>query len=281
MEFNKAYSRREFVRFLQNSFLPEDFVPSEEEVWFRTKMTYSTEAVKLGTCQSLDLVVYEVKHRSRHNARVSLSKEAFRMLADEMKDRALVVFVPEDSNENYRFSLIEITLDAADDSARITKRYSNPRRYSYLVGTSLQGKRTIDEYLLCKKSEDDEIKRVVDYKDLRNRFSVEKLTTDFYKELQNWFACALDVVSFPNDLDNPNDDDKYNAESTIRLITRLIFVWFLKQKGLIPNEFFDEKYIADNLFVIFLLMNSLASLKKNHWKANTTKLFFRTCSLPC
>ena len=103
----------------------------------------------------------------------------------------------------------------------------------------------------CKKSEDDEIKRVVDYKDLRNRFSVEKLTTDFYKELQNWFACALDVVRFPNDLDDPNDDDKYNAESTIRLITRLIFVWFLKQKGLIPNEFFDEKYIADNSFKRF------------------------------
>lgn len=137
MEFNKAYSRQEFVRFLQNSFLPEDFVPSEEEVWFRTKMTYSTEAVKLGTCQSLELVVYEVKHRSKHNARVSLSKEAFRMLADETQDRALVVFVPEDSNENYRFSLIEITLDAADDSARVTKRYSNPRRYSYFLGEGI------------------------------------------------------------------------------------------------------------------------------------------------
>lgn len=285
MEFNKAYSRREFVRFLQNSFLPEDFVPSEEEVWFRTKMTYSTEAVKLGTCQSLDLVVYEVKHRSRHNARVSLSKEAFRMLADEMKDRALVIFVPEDSNENYRFSLIEITLDAADDSARITKRYSNPRRYSYLVGTSLQGKRTIDEYLLCKKSEDDEIKRVVDYKDLRNRFSVEKLTTDFYKELQNWFACALDVVSFPNDLDDPNDDDKYNAESTIRLITRLIFVWFLKQKGLIPNEFFDEKYIADNLLKDFSPNEQFGffkekSLESKYYKAILQNLFFAMLNSP-
>lgn len=285
MEFNKAYSRREFVRFLQNSFLPEDFVPSEEEVWFNTKMTYSTEAVKLGTCQSLELVVYEVKHRSKHDARVSLSKEAFRMLADEMKDRALVVFVPEDSNENYRFSLIEITLDSADDSARGTKRYSNPRRYSYLVGTSLQGKRTIDEYLLCKKSEDDEIKRVVDYKDLRNRFSVEKLTTDFYKELQNWFACALDVVSFPNDLDDPNDDDKYNAESTIRLITRLIFVWFLKQKGLIPNEFFDEKYIADNLLKDFSPNEQFGffkekSLESKYYKAILQNLFFAMLNSP-
>lgn len=285
MEFNKAYSRREFVRFLQNSFLPEDFVPSEEEVWFNTKMTYSTEAVKLGTCQSLELVVYEVKHRSKHDARVSLSKEAFRMLADEMKDRALVVFVPEDSNENYRFSLIEITLDTADDSARGSKRYSNPRRYSYLVGTSLQGKRTIDEYLLCKKSEDDEIKRVVDYKDLRNRFSVEKLTTDFYKELQNWFACALDVVRFPNDLDDPNDDDKYNAESTIRLITRLIFVWFLKQKGLIPNEFFDEKYIADNLLKDFSPNEQFGffkekSLESKYYKAILQNLFFAMLNSP-
>lgn len=285
MEFNKAYSRQEFVRFLQNSFLPEDFVPSEEEVWFNTKMTYSTEAVKLGTCQSLELVVYEVKHQSKHDARVSLSKEAFRMLADEMKDRALVIFVPEDSNENYRFSLIEITLDTADDSARGSKRYSNPRRYSYLVGTSLQGKRTIDEYLLCKKSEDDEIKRVVDYKDLRNRFSVEKLTTDFYKELQNWFACALDVVRFPNDLDDPNDDDKYNAESTIRLITRLIFVWFLKQKGLIPNEFFDEKYIADNLLKDFSPNEQFGffkekSLESKYYKAILQNLFFAMLNSP-
>lgn len=66
-------------------------------------MKYSTQAVKLGASALLDLVVYEVRHKSKHDARVSLSKEAFRMLADEMEDRALVVFVPEDNNDNYRF----------------------------------------------------------------------------------------------------------------------------------------------------------------------------------
>ena len=30
---------------------------------------------------------------------------------------------------------------------------------------------------------------------------------------------------------------KYNSESAIRMITRLIFVWFQKQRNLIPNEF--------------------------------------------
>ena len=98
MEFNEAYNRQDFVGFLKNSFLPEDFVQTEENVTFTTKTTYSTKAVKLGSCKSLDLVVYEIRHKSKNDARVSLSKEAFRLLADEMEDRALVAFVPEDNN---------------------------------------------------------------------------------------------------------------------------------------------------------------------------------------
>ena len=121
MEFNKAYNRQEFVSFLQNKFLPEDFIPTEEPVAFRTQMTYSTQAVELGSSESLGLMVYEVRHSSKNNARVSLSKEAFRMLADEGKDRALVVFIPEDNDDNYRLSFIEITLDIAEGMSRITR----------------------------------------------------------------------------------------------------------------------------------------------------------------
>ena len=137
MEFNKSYDRQEFVHFLKNSFLPEDFVQMEENVEFRTKTQYSTHAVKLGSSETLDLVVFEIRHNSRNDARVSLSKEAFRLLADEMEDRALVVFVPEDNNTLYRFSFIEITLNIDEDSSRVTRTYSNPRRYSYLLGEGI------------------------------------------------------------------------------------------------------------------------------------------------
>lgn len=65
MDFSKAYNRQEFVNFLQNSFLPEDFIPTEESVEFRTKMTYTRQALKLGTSAALDLVVYEVRHNSK------------------------------------------------------------------------------------------------------------------------------------------------------------------------------------------------------------------------
>ena len=249
MEFNKAYNRQDFVKFLQNSFLPNDYIPSEEEVLFRTQMKYSTEAVKLGTCESLDLVVYEVKHSSKNDARVSLSKEAFRMLADEAKDRALVVFVPEDSNANYRFSFIEITLDIKEDSSKVSYNYSNPRRYSYFLGEGI-AYYTPNKYL-------NEKGRVV----------------------------TIKIIRFPNDINDKEDDAKFNNEGAIRLITRLIFVWFLKQRNLIPNEFFDEKYIADNLLNDFapnrqtgLFMQK--SLESKYYKAILQNLFFAMLNSP-
>lgn len=276
MDFSKTYNRQEFVSFLQNSFLPEDFVPTETPVELRTKMTYTRQALKLGTSATLDLVVYEVRHSSKNDARVSLSKEAFRLLADEMEDRALVIFVPEDNNDNYRFSLIEITLEAADNSARVTRNYSNPRRYSYFLGKGI-AYYTPNKYL-------NEKGRVVDPDDLRSRFSVEVLTKEFYQELSDWYAWAIKIIRFPNNLNDRTNDDKFNSESAIRLITRLIFVWFLKQRHLIPDEFFDEAYLSEKLLKNFKpyqmggLLHDVGEVK--YYTAILQNLFFAMLNSP-
>lgn len=89
------------------------------------------------------------------------------------------------------------------------------------------------------------------YKHWMQVFSSELLTKKFYSELSDWYAWAVQVVRFPNDLNTTDDDEKFNHESCIRLITRLIFVWFLKQKHLIPEEFFDEDYIRDHFIENF------------------------------
>jgi len=89
------------------------------------------------------------------------------------------------------------------------------------------------------------------YKHWMQVFSNELLTKKFYSELSDWYAWAVQVARFPNDLDTEDDDEKFNHESCIRLITRLIFVWFLKQKHLIPEEFFDEDYIRDHFIENF------------------------------
>jgi len=275
MQFNKAYNRQEFVSFLRNSFLPDDFQSAETPVTLRTQTKFTTSVTKLGNCASLDLVVYEIRHRSKNDARVGLSKEAFRVLADEWEDRALVIFVPEESANNYRFSLITVDLDLSE-SGKINKRYSNPRRYSYYLGAGI-ATHTPDQFLLQKG-------RVADGNDLKDRFSVEVLTKAFYNELSDWYAWAVRVVRFPNKIDDPSDDDKFNSEATIRLVTRLIFVWFLKQKHLIPDEFFDEKYIANNLLDGFE-PNAIVNLfgkseESRYYKAILQNLFFAMLNSP-
>ncbi|MBQ9669964.1 MAG: N-6 DNA methylase [Prevotella sp.] len=239
MEFNKAYNRDEFLSFLRVNFMPEDFKQEISNVENPVQFQYTQKVTRLGECESLGLVVYEVRHSSKHDARVGLTKEAFRLLADEFCERALVFFVPEDDNSNYRFSLIEITLDQSETSSRVSRRYSNPHRYSYYLGKGI-AYYTPNKYL-------NEYGRVASVEDLRNRFSVDVLTKAFYQELSDWYAWAIMVVRFPNDLKTLEDNQKYNSEAMIRLITRLIFVWFLKQRHLVPDEFFDEQFIANEL----------------------------------
>ncbi len=55
----------------------------------------------------------------------------------------------------------------------------------------------------------------------------KELNKRFFRELSNWYFWAVSQVAFPK---APNDIDKektHCAKSVIRLITRLIFVWFL------------------------------------------------------
>ncbi|MER8822606.1 N-6 DNA methylase [Mesorhizobium sp. M0991] len=73
-------------------------------------------------------------------------------------------------------------------------------------------------------------------------FNVELLNRRFYRELANWYFWALPQVEFPNDIEK--DAERRRATSLIRMLTRLIFCWFLKEKGLIPENLFVEAELA-------------------------------------
>ncbi|NLV41309.1 MAG: hypothetical protein GXY15_08790 [Candidatus Hydrogenedentes bacterium] len=73
-------------------------------------------------------------------------------------------------------------------------------------------------------------------------FNVELLNERFYRELANWYFWALPQVKFPDDLE-PNEE-KRRATGLIRLLTRLIFCWFIKEKDLIPEKLFHPADLA-------------------------------------
>jgi len=76
-------------------------------------------------------------------------------------------------------------------------------------------------------------------------FDVEAVTKDFFREIANWYFWAVRHVRFPKDA--PKEDDGHDHISVIRLITRLIFCWFVKEKGLIPDTLFDERKLTQIL----------------------------------
>ncbi|HUX90819.1 MAG TPA: Eco57I restriction-modification methylase domain-containing protein [Gallionellaceae bacterium] len=108
---------------------------------------------------------------------------------------------------------------------------------------------------------------------------VKALNEKFYKELADWYYWALREetgVRFPKGqpLDDSHDPAITGRPSVamIRLLTRLIFVWFLKEKRLVPSELFDEKALAKLLCVSPYQQQR----EGNYYKAVLQNLFFAT-----
>lgn len=64
--------------------------------------------------------------------------------------------------------------------------------------------------------------------------STQKLNEHFYKQLAWWYLWAVKEVRFPQG-GGPDRD----VIGVIRLLTRLIFVWFIKERGLVPEALFN------------------------------------------
>ena len=116
----------------------------------------------------------------------------------------------------------------------------------------------------------------------------QTLNKRFYTELSNWYFWAIKTVVYPgyemeaekNSLFTKEDKlREHNAKNLIRLLTRLLFVWFIKEKDLIPEELFDEKTIND-LITSFEPDNYYSSdainkeIKSIYYKAILQNLFF-------
>ena len=82
----------------------------------------------------------------------------------------------------------------------------------------------------------------------------QTLNKRFYTELSNWYFWAIKTVVYPGyELEAERGSlftkeeklREHNAKNLIRLLTRLLFVWFIKEKDLIPEELFDERKIRE------------------------------------
>ena len=100
----------------------------------------------------------------------------------------------------------------------------------------------------------------------KDALDTEALNRDFYKELFKWFEWAVSQAKFPAE----EAKTLSPQEHVIRLITRLLFVWFLKEKGLVAEELFEEDDVRD------LLKNYDREDGDSYYRAVLQNLFFAT-----
>ena len=100
----------------------------------------------------------------------------------------------------------------------------------------------------------------------KDALDTEALNRDFYKELFKWFEWAVSEAKFPQ----KEQKTLSPQEHVIRLITRLLFVWFLKEKGLVAEELFEETGVRD------LLKDYDRKDGDSYYRAVLQNLFFAT-----
>ncbi|MDM1521334.1 Eco57I restriction-modification methylase domain-containing protein [Myroides odoratimimus] len=127
-------------------------------------------------------------------------------------------------------------------------------------------------------------------------FSVSLLNKKFYQELSNWYFWATKHVTFPGE---PSIEDahrknvkledllqEHRATNVIRMLTRLLFVWFIKEKKLIPEELFELEDLQKDILKDISPYNQVGSLfsERNaesvYYKAILQNLFFATLNCP-
>ena len=170
-------------------------------------------------------------------------------------------------DQTLTFSIIDRRLHKRDESRDVLEKVtlikdidcSNPHRAHIEILFDLaleQLHKTHDVYNFVELHQ--AWKKTLDTSELNKRF---------FKEIADWYFWAVEQVMFPADMEK--NEEIRNATNVIRLITRLIFVWFVKERRLMQDTLFNKKEIDK-------ILKSTAPQESTYYKAILQNLFFAT-----
>lgn len=265
------YNREAWQQLLHDIFLNNvSFWRSPKEVKANSRLAKS--ALNLGKISLSDgeaLAIYEVElsdkvdiERNRAGIRDMLTKDW-----RDMGYAGAFLFCYRKNESVLRFSYVSETW-GFNRNGVYEKLSTNTKRYTYLLGEGRGCRTAIEQFGVLKNSK-------LALSDVTAAFSVEALTKQFYKDLYEWYQWAVDPTSgvyFPNNTSTEADNREDIETKIIRLITRIMFVWFIKQKELVPNKIFD----VDFLETILKDFDPNSAVVGNYYNAILQNLFFGT-----
>ena len=257
--FQSAFHLTEWREYLQHFFGATALREQAEVIeGSETEKGFYLGKIDTSDSYSIGLFHYQVSKGSVVNKRVGLRhlvKSFINPTWGEF-DAALVVF---DDGKHWRLSFI----------CDIKGENTVPKRYTFVFGESDNYYNTaVNRFVTLKQ-------KGISFETLKDAFSVEALSKDFYKDLFEWYQWAVDPsakITFPNNTSTEDDDRDDIETKIIRMITRIMFVWFIKQKQLVPDCIFELQHLKK----ILKDFDPLSTTVGNYYNAILQNLFFGT-----
>jgi adenine-specific DNA-methyltransferase len=248
------FSPDKFVRFFRDK--SNKFAPRQENFAQYNDGNFK-DGKKLGEiifveAEHLAIFTFQVSQPiSERSGKKAQYEKGKKILKERQYDAGIFIFY--DNKRNFRFSLIYANY--------LGKRrdWSVFRRFTYFISKDLTNK------TFYQRIGDGDFSSLEKIKDA---FSVEKITKEFYQDIANWYFWAIQRSTFPKDAE---EEENGRNIAVIRLITRMIFIWFMREQGLVPKTFFEEKNISATL-------KEISPESSTYYQAILQNLFFATLS---
>ncbi|MBL7840162.1 MAG: Eco57I restriction-modification methylase domain-containing protein [Cyclobacteriaceae bacterium] len=200
-------------------------------------------------------------------------REMLRSVYKHDVDGALIVF---EQKDKWRLSFVS-EIRVFDENGKISKKTTEPKRYTYLLGTDEKVKTPATRLASLSG-------KPFSLEDIRNAFSVESLNEEFYRVIAKYFYQLVGATEDKGakgltharilQLPGTSADNRVNKvyqEFAVRLIGRTVFCWFLKEKK-------SDKGIS--LLPEHLLSSEAVDLNSNYYHFILERLFFQTLNTP-
>ncbi len=262
---NKKYQRANWIELIRNITNEPDLLTNPFTL--ELDKSIAKNGYELGTFETTDgmlIGLFEIE--LNENIQIERNKVGVRNLLRKYYKQVDGCFAVYKLNNKWRFSYISETSSKDEIGNRIDNK-TEPKRFTYVLGEGETVRTAVDRFDILLKSE-----KLLN--DIKDAFSVEKVTKDFFTEIALQFTrlsggdrtVSGSIKSFKPLLKLPSFTDKTTLqEFAVRLIGRIVFCWFLNKKvsrnglPLIPSEILSSNAVIKN---------------QNYYHSVLEKLFF-------
>lgn len=220
--------------------------------------------IKFTDTEKLIVCTFQVKQSlSERSGKKAQYEKGKKILRDTQSDAGIFIFY--DQTGNFRFSLIY------PETIGNRRQWSSFRRFTYFVSREFTNK------TFLQRIGDNEFSSIERIKDA---FSVEKVTKEFYLEYRKLFESLVKELSLNHTFINEAAKNDINTENFAKkLLGQIVFIYFIQKKGWMGVPVGQNWGAGDKNFLINQFKEAFGK-KSNFFNDYLESLFYGTLNNP-